>query len=79
VAQTVNMPTSEPSRKVTAATAGAVVSGFVLWLLSEFVFKGDVPEPVVLLVALVVPGALTFLAGYVTKRAAREVTPGRAP
>ena len=72
--QTVNMPDSTPSRKVVAASSAAVVSGFVLWLLDVYVFKGETPEPVVLLVMLVVPAALTFAAGYVTKRSVGELT-----
>lgn len=74
MAQTVNMPNGTPSRKVVAASTGAVVSGFVLWLLDAYVFEGATPEPVVLLVMLVVPAVLTFAAGYVTRRSVGELS-----
>jgi hypothetical protein len=64
-----NYPT-EP--KVKAATvgggAGAVVGGFVVWLLDQLLWNGDnppdVPAPVELLVMLVVPAALAAAAAY---------------
>jgi uncharacterized membrane protein YfcA len=50
--------------KVTAATIAAAATTFALWLLSTYVFAGDVPAPVAGLVAVAVPGAVTFAAGY---------------
>lgn len=69
-----DMPTAAPSRKVVAATTVAAVTTFVLWVLNEYVFSGDVPAPVAGLVALIVPAALTFAAGYITRRSTSEVT-----
>jgi len=78
---TVNMPSSAPSRKVTAAGAAGVVAGLILWLLDAYVFgpgrEGDVPGPVSAFVFLVVPGALAYGAGYLVKRRASELSPGR--
>lgn len=70
---TVDMPSAAPARKVVAGTVGAAVAGFLLWLLSKYVFDGDTPEPVQALVALGVPALLTFAAGYLTKRKASEL------
>lgn len=46
--------------KVTAATVAAAVSGLLVWVLGEYVFGGDVPEPV----AVAVVTAATLAAGY---------------
>jgi hypothetical protein len=69
------MPDGTPSRKVVAASTAAAVSGFVLWLLGEYVFRdAGVPDAVEALVLLVVPGVLAFVAGYVTRRSVGELT-----
>lgn len=78
---TVNMPTSNPSRKVVGATGGALIgtatANLLLWGLDDYVFDPDVassvPGPVEAFIMLVVPTALTFIGGYFTKRAASEV------
>ena len=61
--------------KVRAATsAGAAVGAvlpFVLWLLSTYVFGGDVPLPVQGFVGFVVTGACTFAAGYYARHVDR--------
>ena len=56
--------TKKPETKVTAATTAAAVAGLVIWLLGEYVFKGDVPAPVVLVVNVLVPPILAYVAGY---------------
>ena len=58
-------------RKVQASTAVAAVSGMVLWVLGRYVFGGDVPDVVASWVYVLVPGALTFAAGYLTKHTPR--------
>lgn len=60
--------------KVKSASAGAVVAGFVLWLLQTYVFRGDVPDAVALLVLLAVPAALTFAAGYLAPHTPRPLS-----
>jgi hypothetical protein len=50
--------------KVKAASAAATVTAFVLWVLGTYVFKDVVPEAVEGLVALVVTGVATWLAGW---------------
>jgi hypothetical protein len=50
--------------KVRAATVAAVLVTFVLWALSAYVFRGDVPLPVQGLVELVAVGGVTFAAGW---------------
>lgn len=59
--------------KVKSASVGAVVAGFVLWLLQTYVFDGEVPDPVALLVALAVSGAVTFAAGYLAPHTPRPL------
>jgi hypothetical protein len=69
-------------KKVTASTATAAVCGMALWILGRYVFKGDVPDVVTSWVYVLVPGALTFLAGYFTKHTPRpdvNVTPAPVP
>lgn len=60
--------------KVKSASAGAVVAGFVLWLLQAYVFRGAVPAPVELLVMLAVPAGLAFAAGYVAPHTPRPLS-----
>lgn len=83
MAETVDMPSGNPSRKVLGATAGAtggvVVANLVEWALDDYVFQphvaSSVPGPVEAFVMFIVPIALTFLGGYLTKRGANEITP----
>jgi hypothetical protein len=60
--------------KVRAATAAATLVPFVLWLLSAYVFDGDVPLPVQGLVVTVVTGGCTFAAGYMARHVDRVPT-----
>jgi hypothetical protein len=62
---------SPVERKVQASTAAAAVSGLALWSLGHYVFKGGVPDVVASWVYVLVPGALTFGAGYLAKHTPR--------
>ncbi len=69
-----DMPSGVVAAKVTAATIGAAVAGFVLWLLGEYVFDGnDIPAAVEALVMLVVPAVAAFASGYVKPRSPAEL------
>lgn len=61
--------------KVKAATGAAAVSGFVLWLLGAYVFDGEVPQPVVILISVAVPAAFAFGAGYLARHTHRPTSP----
>ena len=61
--------------KVQASTAVAAVSGLALWALGRYVFKGDVPDVVASWIYVIVPGVLTFAAGYLAKHTARLAAP----
>jgi hypothetical protein len=75
------VPVPDPGRhpvepKVKAATAaGGTAAGvlvpFVLWLLSVYVFGGDVPLPVQGAVGLAVTAVCTFAAGYYARHVER--------
>lgn len=60
-------------RKVQASTATAAVCGMILWVLGRYVFKGAVPDVFVSWVYVLVPGVLTFAAGYLTKHTPRTL------
>ena len=65
--------------KVQASTAVAAVSGLALWALGRYVFKGSVPDVVASWIYVIVPGVLTFAAGYLAKHTPRPpVPPARA-
>ena len=66
-------------KKVQASTAAAAVSGLALWSLGHYVFKGSVPDVVASWVYVLVPGVITFGAGYLAKHTPRPVTPAAAP
>ncbi len=74
-------------RKVQASTGAAAVSGLALWALGHYVFKGSVPDVVASWVYVIVPGLLTFAAGYRAPHTDRPVVsappvppePGPAP
>ncbi len=71
---TTDMPSGVVASKVTAATLGASVAGFVLWLLGEYAFDGnDIPSAVEALVMLGVPALAAFGAGYVKPRSPEEL------
>jgi hypothetical protein len=57
--------------KVQASTAVAAVSGLALWALGRYVFKGSVPDVVASWIYVIVPGVLTFAAGYLAKHTPR--------
>ena len=65
-----NPPRPKAEPKVKAATTGAgvggVLVGLVLWALSDFVFTGPdgIPTAVTTAVVVLIPTALTYLAGY---------------
>ena len=62
-------------KKVQASTAAAAVSGLALWSLGHYVFKGSVPDVVASWVYVLVPGVITFGAGYLAKHTPRPVAP----
>lgn len=57
--------------KVQASTAVAAVSGLALWALGRYVFKGSVPDVVASWIYVLVPGVLTFAAGYLARHSPR--------
>jgi hypothetical protein len=57
--------------KVQASTAVAAVSGLALWALGRYVFGGSVPDVVASWIYVIVPGVLTFAAGYLAKHTNR--------
>ena len=65
--------------KVQASTAVAAVSGLALWALGRYVFKGDVPDVVASWIYVIVPGVLTFAAGYLAKHTPRPSVPPSRP
>ncbi len=65
--------------KVTAATAAAAVTSFVLWLLEIYLFKGAVPVPVQGVVALVIPLMVTLAAGWFAPHTSRSAPSAPAP
>jgi hypothetical protein len=66
-------------RKVQASTAAAAVSGLALWALGHYVFKAGVPDVVASWIYVIVPGVITFGAGYLTRHTPREVPPVLLP
>ena len=62
--------------KVQAASVSAAVAGAVLYLLQQYVFKGDVPDGVQSLVYVAVPGVVALIAGYL---APHQVRPADQP
>lgn len=57
--------------KVSAATIASAVSGLGLWALQTYVFKTDVPLPVIAAVTTVVPAVITFAVGYLAPHTPR--------
>jgi len=65
--------------KVQASTWAAAVSGLALWALGTYVFKGSVPDVVVSWTYVIVPAALTFMAGYAARHSPRPDAPPAVP
>lgn len=66
--------------KVQASTAAAAVSGLALWSLGHYVFKAGVPDVVASWIYVIVPGAVTFGAGYLARHTPRpDVPAGNMP
>lgn len=62
--------------KVQASTGAAAVSGLALFLLGRYVFKGSgVPDVVASWVYVLVPGVITFAAGYLARHTSVPVIP----
>jgi hypothetical protein len=65
--------------KVRASAAAAAVSGLALWALGRYVFKGAVPDVVASWIYVIVPGLITFAAGYSARHTPRPpLTPPAA-
>lgn len=71
--------TTSVEHKVTASTfgagAGLTIAAFINWALAEYVFHGDVPEPVQAFVLLAVTSGGAFLLGYSAPHTARPARP----
>jgi predicted lysophospholipase L1 biosynthesis ABC-type transport system permease subunit len=67
--------------KVTAGSASAAAAGVALWALQTWVFKSTaVPDGVVSLVYLIIPGVIAGVAGYLAPHTHRpDLTPAPAP
>ena len=50
--------------KTKAASATAAATGLILWVLQTYVFKGDVPPVLESWIYVLVPGVLSWAAGY---------------
>ena len=60
---------SGPVKPHQASGAAAAAAGFLLWLLSRFVFHGgDVPAPVTVLIYVVVPAVFAAVSGWLAHR-----------
>jgi hypothetical protein len=62
-------------RKVQASTGAAAESGLALWALGHYVFRTGVPDVVASWIYVIVPGLLTFGAGYLAKHTPRPAAP----
>ena len=59
-------------RKVQASTGAAAMSGLVLWVIGRYIFRGNgVPDVIASWVYVIVPGIVTFAAGYFAKHTSR--------
>ena len=68
--------------KTQAAGLAGVVSGALIWVLQNYVFKGSIDPGLVSLIYAAVPGVLAFAAAYVaphTPRAPAAPAPGVPP
>ena len=63
----------EPKTQAAGVTAAA--SGAVLWLLSTYVFKGDVPDGIASLIYVTVPGVVAFGAAWLAPHQHRDPAP----
>lgn len=60
-------------RKVTAASAGAVITALLIWLFDTYVFNGTgTPEPVANFIQLGVLAGGTFVSGWLAKHTPRS-------
>ena len=67
-----NSATLIPAAKVSAATIGAAVGTIVAWLIGVWLHR-DVPVAVDLALQTLFVAAFTFLFGYLTPPASRDV------
>jgi hypothetical protein len=65
--------------KVKASTTAATLTTVVIAALGLYVFKGNVPDWVTLVIETAVTGALTFLAGWWAKHTHRAPTVTEVP
>jgi hypothetical protein len=65
------MSTAPVETKVTAASTAAAVAGFTMWVLDRWVFEGDTPTPVRVLIYVLIPGLATFAAGWFARHTPR--------
>ena len=61
--------------KTSAAGVSAAVAGAALYLLSTYVFKGDVPDGIASLIYVTVPGVVAFGAAWLAPHQHRDPAP----
>lgn len=66
------MSTGPVESKVKAASGAAVVGGLIVWALEQYVFGGDVPDPVEAVIYLAVPAITAFLGGFMARHTFRN-------
>ena len=75
------MASAVPSRrapieaKTQAAGLAGAVSGAIIWILQQYVFKGTVNPGLQSLIYAAVPGALAFIAAYLAPHQVRPTDP----
>jgi hypothetical protein len=57
--------------KVNAAGIGAALAGVLMWVFTTYVFNGDVPDSFTLLINIVVPGVVAWVAGWLAPHTRR--------
>ena len=72
-------PRGPVEAKVSAATVAAAVSGLIVWVLQNYVFRGEVPFPVSSAVQVIVPALFAFVAGWCARHTPRPDLAGGEP
>lgn len=62
-----------------ASSITGSVSATILWALQRYVWHGEVPEQVALLVWTSVPACMAYAAGHLVRRRARRQAPPPTP
>jgi ABC-type spermidine/putrescine transport system permease subunit II len=79
VQETITMATLPQLTPTHYGAAAGAVTGLAIWALDTYVFHGTTPAEVSAAVSILLPGIVTGITGFLTRKEAKDPAPAPAP